>query len=284
MDQNCSAQEAWSQQAAANEEELTVLDSSKVVDEEAYRKWEQQVIGTFYDKDCKVSKLVPANGQPAYVMKDKVILVLDPLDVPPGQIEAGLQQGLPPKQKLQLWHIGNKALDGVSYGLAGSEFKFPACDLGGLTNYVQQLEAKPLLESDIFLLAPAVDSGVLANDICKCWVKLAANKSLPPDFQADLAKWLNSVTNIFKDIVALSFFRPPVEHRIVVTSNDVIRQTGKYYVRNFGGGSFACESNGADSNGADLFCAITEKSVVPNYNMWNIDYECRVYESCAIES
>merc|ERR1719245_2798726 len=98
-------------------------------------------------------------------------------------------------------------------------------------------------------------------------------KELPLSLTSDVAKWLESVAiSVIGNNAAVSFFRPPPEHRVIVTSNDVRQLTGKYYVRNFGGASFATESDGAN-----LYCAVTAKSVVPNYNLNNINLECRAY-------
>merc|ERR1712048_733999 len=90
--------------------------------------------------------------------------------------------------------------------------------------------------------------------------------------QGELLKWLMSVKEEIKEDADLNFFKPPGEHRVVVTSKDVIDSEGKYYIRVFGGESHACESDGAG-----LFCAVTAKSVTPNYNTFNIKYECKVY-------
>merc|ERR1711957_755177 len=103
-----------------------------------------------------------------------------------------------------------------------------------------------------------------APAVAKAWRDLV-KREMPPDFVADLEKWLWSVAQEFNSDVALRFFRPPPEHRVVVTPGDVIRATGKYYVRNSGGSTFARESDGKG-----LYCAVTVNSVVPNYSNWNI--------------
>merc|ERR1712032_626839 len=117
---------------------------------------------------------------------------------------------------------------------------------------------------DTWTMSASTDLPQLANEIFTKWCQ-ELQKELPRSMPSDVTKWLESVANSnVGNNAKLSFFRPPIEHRVIVTANDVKNFTGKYYVRNFGGSSFARESDGAN-----LYCAVTAKSVVPNYNLSN---------------
>ena len=109
---------------------------------------------------------------------------------------------------------------------------------------------------------------------------------MPPSFKGDLKKWVDSVIDELKrgeaaqaaPDVTFAFFRQPLSHRVIATSSDVIEKTGKYYVRIFGGDSFARESDGAE-----LFCCVTAKDIVPNYNLFNVRYESRTYAASDLQ-
>jgi len=84
----------------------------------------------------KVTALMPSDGQPAYLLKDKVVLAALDNGVP-AQVETRMAANLPGKCKKTLWHIGKQDSDKVTYGVDGDVFKFPCCDVGGLTNCSQ---------------------------------------------------------------------------------------------------------------------------------------------------
>lgn len=243
-----------------------------MVEKSIYKAWEDEVIKFFFEPECKITELVPQDGKPTHVLKDKFILVAIPSLADVQQIEEGNNEHLPETSQIQLWHIGNQSLGGVSYGLDGSKFQFPACDLGGLTNCSQELHTASSFQGRVFHVRVKDDVGAinaLADELTGCWSGLAG-KTLPPATAENLSKWLSSVLVAFGADVALQFFHSPVEHLVLVSVNDVQSEVGTYYVRNFGGPHYAEESNGVD-----LFCAVKADRVVPNYNIWNIQFECR---------
>ena len=173
---------------------------------------------------------------------------------------------------MKLWHIGNQALDGVSYGQDDKVFKYPACDLGGLTNVMQMLGDNPPFEKQTYSSTKGNILNPLPSMLFDAWMQLI-NKELPATFKVDLGKWVKSVTDEFKgEEVKFAFFRQPHQHRVIATSSDVIQKTGGYYVRVFGGDAFARESDGKG-----VFCCVNETSIVPNYNEFNIRYESSTY-------
>ena len=196
--------------------------------------------------------------------------------------------GLPSHQHVQLWHIGKQKADGVRFGYAADDgvFKHPACDVGGLTNLKQKLG-----EAASFVGAATAWEGAAAGDarrdevahaLAAEWARLS-RKTLPPTLAADLSKFLGTVGAAMGDhAVTLRFHALPPEHRTVVTSADVAAATGKYYVRIFGG-----DHHAKASDGAGLFCGVTDKFVTPNLNEANLLSEYVTYaekEAAAAEA
>lgn len=106
--------------------------STKFVDKDTYQAWEAQVIKLFLKQSDNFdpSKVYSAT-------KQKVIITLIPhMSHPISDIvETNRHIYLPNKTKIDMYHIGKKDIDKVSYGLEDDIFYYPACDVGGLTNY-----------------------------------------------------------------------------------------------------------------------------------------------------
>jgi len=281
-----------------------------MVSKDEYLAWEQLVITAFYEDTQRPTQLVPGDGSPAVLRKEKVMLVLLERDgVFAEQValaakdkqqklqhcrtvelqltaaEKELQQvalsakdELPAKRSLKIFHCGRQALDGVSYGLDGDVFKHPACDVGGLTNCKQKLGSK------VDFVGPTVN--VENNDdletqsvaLYEAWEKVS-KRALPESFKADLREILSSALAAFNSGgVTVRFFIPPAEHRVLVMSSEVHRKTNKYYVRVFGGEDYARELDQGEST-KDVFCAISKGYITPNINMRNIELEYSRYSS-----
>lgn len=241
-----------------------------MVSKEEYSAWEKEVIAAFYDGGRTVTQLVPQDGRPAVLSKEKAIVVLLPGDGLTPEAVARKATDLPPQRSVQLYHIGKRALDGVSYGLEGDTFKHPACDVGGLTNYRQRLGEDARFAGDPVPVGRAGDVMASAALVVGSWQALSP-RPLPESLVRDVSVWLASALAAFGDVV-LRFHQLPAEHRTVVTSSDVRRRTGRYYVRNFGGSSHACESDGIG-----LYCAVGEKFITPNITISNLEVEYRSY-------
>ena len=110
------------------------------VDKAAYGAWEAEVVRRFFVGGRPHTALVPADGAPAVLSKEKYIVVVVAGGVA-DRVAAGGTDGLPAHQHVQLWHIGKQKADGVRFGYAADDgvFKHPACDVGGLTNLKQKL-------------------------------------------------------------------------------------------------------------------------------------------------
>jgi len=255
----------------------------KEVDRSTYLAWEKGVIERFFKPDRTHTHLIPTDGSPAVVVKDKVVLAVTSTTSLPSDVEANKSDvTLQEKQKINLWHIGKQKLDGVSWGLDGQYFKYAALDLGGLTNCKQKLGSPIEFEETGYKLSADSDLQVLSEILIDRWSTLIKKELTGPlsglqyDIKDEICKWLRSVQEVFKCPVHLLFFRIPQEHRVLVTSHDVKTEMGgMYYNRVFGDDDkFAVETECS----SDLFCAVAEQYVTPNYNLNNIRLEVRTYE------
>ena len=246
----------------------------KPVEKEEYLSWESEVVKAFYNPAKVRTELVPVDGTVAVLSKEKFILVADATTGDDSTASAQVMQGatgLVAKAKVKMWHVANHALEGVNYGVSDDLFVHPACDVGGLTNLRQKVG-----EPASFVDGPAggikwpttsANAETLATMLHAWWCKLA-RKDLGDAFKEHLQRWLESVTTALPSGCTLRFHALPPEHRVLVTPADVKARTGRYYVRVFGGDSFA-----KTSDGEGLFCGVTEKFVTPNINMFNLNNE-----------
>ena len=217
---------------------------------------------------------MPKNKKIALLSKEKFILVADATTGDDSTASAQVTQGatgLVAKAKVKMWHVANHALEGVNFGVSDDLFVHPACDVGGLTNLRQKVG-----EPASFVGGPAggikwpttsVSAETLATMLHAWWCRLA-RKDLDDALKEHLKRWLESVTTALPSGCTLRFHALPPEHRVMVTPADVKARTGRYYVRVFGGDSFATTSDG---NG--MFCGVTEKFVTPNINLNNLNNE-----------
>jgi len=250
------------------------------VSKEDYLAWEKGVIKAFFEPDQRSTALVPTDGACSVLLKEKYILVADALTkdgvcLSRRAEKASSADTLPTKTKIQLWHIGKQAIDGVNLGVADEQVNHPACDLGGLTNLRQKIGSVADFvdgeDGGVSWPLASMSAKTLSTLLHALWCKLST-KSLPEALKEDLQKWLGSVADALPDGAILRFHKLPSEHRVMVTPSDVRRATGKYYVRVFGGDSFAKESDGSG-----LYCGVTEKFITPNINLNNISLEYLQY-------
>lgn len=254
------------------------------VTKEVYLQWEAHVIAAFFDSDARRTALVPAEGSPSILRKEKWILVADSLvdgDEASRRVAESATE-LAAKQSVRMWHVGSGCLDNVSYGLVDDSFSHPACDVGGLTNLRQKLGAHATFvdgqEGGVVWPSLSMSAETLATMLHAWWCQLAS-KQLPASLREGLVTWLESVAEALPDGAKLRFHALAPEHRVVASAADVRARTGSYYVRVFGGGGsggFACESDGDG-----LFCAITDKYVTPNINLQNLHAEYTQYADTA---
>ncbi len=72
----------------------------------------------------------------------------------------------------------------------------------------------------------------------------------------------------------LHFYKLPPKHRIVVTYNDILKLTGKYYVRIYGKSD---SQYAKKSSKKEYFTIVEEKFINTNINKMNLNNEYSVY-------
>ena len=244
------------------------------ISQQDYESWQTAVIENFFSPDANVTDLCPRDGMPSVVTKVKYVLAALVDDSAPAQVEA-TAEGLAAEVKRSLYHVGQCRLANVKDGLKsdGRTYRYPCFDLGGLTNYSQQLgEAAHWTKRDPECVVTCdSDLKVVSQTLYSRWCALTA-KPLPESLKIDLLAWLVSV-NCNMGPVTLRFHQVPPEHRVLVTSRDIIKATGRYYLRVFGEESYA-----RASDGKGVSCGVTAKYITPNLNDNNIFLEYAPYK------
>merc|ERR1712150_101000 len=218
---------------------------------------------------------VPKPGFPASVLKEKIIAVV--LAEGASMAEAVAKSSkdqLPSKIDINLYHVGKGRTDGVGYGFneGKQEMVYPAIDVGGLTNCRQKLGGKvPDFESEEVRVSASDQPQDAANQLFLSW-NAVAPKKLPDRLKNEFTQVVESIQKAFPEGVVLRFLRLPVEHRVLVASQDVMDKTGNYYVRLFGQ-----EAHAEESDGNDLFAGVSENYITPNINLSNIELEYTAY-------
>ena len=255
---------------------------AKGVTKQEYKRWEQSVIGAFYDPGLCSNNIVPKNSSPSGVVKRKWILVVDPLlgngKCMSDQVADAEVAALPEVKQVQLWHAGKKELDSVKYGYdSDGVFKFPAWDVGGLTNFK---DVGGLTNFKQFIGTPANfdPANSVQWDSSSETVRFTGDRlnALAPfsdkakDERPGLGEWLTSVQNLNWGKVTLRLHALAPEHRVLVTPHDVKQKTGYYFVRVFTGND---DSYARKSTGQSLYCGVTSTYITPNLNVIKTEYE-----------
>lgn len=221
------------------------------VTKETYKEWEKELFTIFARKrNYSTETIVPKNGFPTRIVRDKVILCVipDKTKVYP--------------EKIQLYHAGKGALDHVSIGPGN----YPATDFGGLTNY-KSIRPRFLLKTSF----PVTSS---AKEIVRLWTQWMGRPIHGPVLR-NVSRWIRSVSQVLGS-VRLNFARLPRTRRIALTKQDVRKATGVVYQRNF---------NGTDQEYANIDLTrsgyvtldLQGKFVTPNINLQNLRNEYIVY-------
>ena len=152
-------------------------------------------------------------------------------------------------------------------------FKFPAWDVGGLTNFKQSIGAPANFDP-----ANSVQWDSSSASVPSAWEKLyalAPFSEKATNERPRLREWLTSVQNLNWAPVTLRLHALAPEHR-TVTSHDVLLKTGDYCERVFTGN--VDDSYARKSTGESLYCGVTSKYTTPNLNVSNLQTE---YEKCS---
>lgn len=267
-----------------------------MVNRATYSAWEKATIAAFYTAEHKRTPLVPTDGSPVVLSKEKLILVVDGVSEEgeaiseaiqassnkPGTLRSsGIKERLPAHAHVQLWHAGKQEADKVRYGLAdddGGLFKHPAFDMGGLTNLKQKLgQQLTFVGTPVLWGEPGLgESADIALALLAQWREHAGKPKLHDEAAliSNLDRFLQSVSQAVGACL-LRFYELPAEHRVVVTPADVRAATGAYYVRVLGRDD--PNEHARASDGSGLLCGVADKLVTPNLHEKNLAVEYRTY-------
>ncbi len=245
------------------------MANKQFVNKDTYQTWEATVIKLFFNsskrpKNLDITQIFAAT-------KQKVIIVLIPhMSHPISDIvETNRHIYLPNKTKIDMYHIGKGDIDQVSYGLEDDTFYYPACDVGGLTNYRHQLGTKPNFVLDEHIIYdPYNDSQ--HNPLYEQWLELSGHDSFTDDVKDGFKQWLHSLYHLPFAKMRLNFVVLPPELRIIVKPDLVKEKTGAYYIRVYGQGN---EHYAQISDGNGLWCGVSESYITPNLNIKNLQNE-----------
>jgi len=206
------------------------------ITKEEYDEWENEIISFFYDKKHKKTDLIPVNGKPSYLKQSKYIIVVNFNNIKKEISKKGVKkEKLPKKEKITMYHIGDKKKGKVSYGFDEEDnvFKYPALDFGGLTNFKQEF-GKTYRMNGSFRIDKDTSLKKLSDELYKEWKILMKKNRFYGKIKEGLLKWLESLQLLLKkgnNYALLHFFKLPSRHRIIVTKDDILKATGNYYVR-----------------------------------------------------
>jgi len=249
----------------------------KYISKSEYKDWENEIISRFYNKKHKQTKLIPTNNNPSHLRLNKYILIVDFENIKKIVSNKNVtKNNLPKKEKITMYHIGDKKKQKVSYGYDDEENKFvyPALDFGGLTNLKQDL-GKTYRMNGSFQIDKDTSLEKLCNELYQKWKILMDKQKFYGNIKNGLLKWLQSLQLILKkkNISAiLHFYKRPPKHRIVYTSQDILKHTGRYYVRIYGGKHYAKELKNTK-----YYTTIEKTFITTNINRMNLNNEYQKY-------
>ena len=253
------------------------MASQQFINKATYQEWEAKVIKLFYshlkdthqdldniNKDLDNTKIFAAT-------KRKVIVVIIPHVSHPMSyvVESNCKISLPNKSKLDMYHIGNGQTDKVSYGLENDTFFYPACDVGGLTNYRHKMGTKPEFALDENIIYNPFSSSQV-DPLYEKWLELSGRESFTDDVKLGFDRWVESMYHLHFGKMSINFVVLPIELRVIVHPDLVREQTGAYYTRTFGQDD---EEYAQVSNGNNLWCGVSETYITPNLNDKNLQNE-----------
>lgn len=282
-----------------------------MVNKETYNTWEQKVIEFYESKGRKFTKhIIPKINKPSVVYKQKVIICLDmfiknvmPLSAMTHLPISIIKRFINEKNKLQLYHPGKQHLDSVSYGFDEEKQKIivPAIDVGGLTNgrwdinkntnnyntkvknngnveldkNINNNNDQKLLLTDVFISKNTRLTYHYITNIYNMWLTVSNRSAFYGKVRQNLLKTLSSLRKI-GTICRIVFNPMKKEKRIIVKADQVLKDIGSYYVRDFGKGNNMFAKVPTKDEISKLYCAISisdNKYITPNINMLNLQNE-----------
>jgi len=238
-----------------------------------YHKWEKHILQhveshltlrgnsnlSFY------KNIIPKNDKPTIVCRQKIIIMVDFFNKSVEKYWSDLVQNIQfrsdlvrkqTKDKLKMHHIGNEQPGGVDFGYKheNNTFRHPACDFGGLTNVHHKLgetlEFLPISDKLESLLTIEKNKNQInkenIKEIIEIWKKLSKKDSLEGEDSIlnGLLEFINSVQQTlnssfksnkeFFSKACLRFYSLDSEIRTLYTARTILKETGKYMIKNFG--------------------------------------------------
>jgi hypothetical protein len=247
------------------------------ITKEEYDEWENEIISFFYDKKHKKTDLIPVNGKPSYLKQSKYIIVVNFNNIKKEVSKKDVKkEKLPKKEKITMYHIGDKKKGKVSYGFDEEDnvFKYPALDFGGLTNFKQEF-GKTYRMSGSFRIDKDTSLKKLSDELHKKWKQLMKKKRFYGGIKEGILKWLQSLLGLLKEnnYALLHFYKLPSRHRIIVTKDDILKATGNYYVRT----ESSDVKKYASNTNKEYYTIIQEEFINSNINKMNLLNEYSTY-------
>ena len=209
----------------------------KYVIKDEYQQWENKIIEDLYDKKHKKTNLFPTNDYVSYVKQSKYIIFADFDNMFLKVAKKGTDKNTySEKKKIKLYHIGKNKLDLVTSGFSkeDNEYKHPAFDFGGLTNYRQTPHSieKTHGNFEIFNDTPLSE---ITKDLYSQWKGLMKKNRFMGGIYDGLKLWLKSVKKLLKDneSVIIRIVKLPSKHRILARQNYINKKYGKYLIKTY---------------------------------------------------
>lgn len=211
----------------------------KYISKEEFNNWEKLVFREFKNDSRK------------YIQDKFVLFIFSP--------------DFQKKIKMNMFHIGKKEIDSVSYGLEDDmeTLRLPATDTGGLTNVSYNIKTGVWSHRQILFF----DNNSSIDDIYSIWESLS-NKKFNLSTKRYLKKWIESIPPNFK----LGIARTKIENSvIIIPAEEIKKKIGQYMFRNYGGDNdtYAYLTN----NIKNLYCKLRKDKTTPNINKSNMDVE-----------
>lgn len=271
--------------------ERKLSNSNKHISKKKYLDWESRIV-----ENCK--RIIPKNGRPTIARRRKVVVVADMISkgckLPMSElVKSGELVNIPEKHRIALYHMGNEKIDQVSLGYEehpkqpGKKiFKHPATDFGGLTNVTQIIgEENITFENKTpFVVNAQTRVSSCTENIYKEWLtysnKTAFYEKKKSHIRKGLKAYIQSLVDFLKENSSniksahIQFYTLPTEVRMIYTSTDIKKQTGKYCMRVYSGDEKKHAKTVRPNNKTFTTIAYSENMkkpfITPNINMHNL--------------
>lgn len=169
--------------------------------------------------------------------------------------------------------------DLVSLGWDNDSFSYPSLDFCRLINYKQKISQKNEFQSKKYKVEKSTDISKQLNEIYNTWKRYNKKDKFYGNIKVKMNKFLRSSFKYLQSSeytsMNICFIKLPEVHRVLVSSEDIKKLTGKYYERIFKDDKEFAKV----SSGKKLYCAIQKglPTVNTNINKFNLLNEYSTY-------